>query len=68
MIDVRDLAAWLLVLAEERTTGTYDAVGEPVPLGDLLAQVATGVGDPRPAAHVGRQRLPRGPGGRTLGR
>jgi 2'-hydroxyisoflavone reductase len=48
VIDVRDLAAWLLVLAESRTTGTYDAVGEPVPLGELLAQVASGVGNPDP--------------------
>ena len=48
VIDVRDLAAWLLVLAESRTTGTYDAVGEPVPLGELLAQVAAGVGNPDP--------------------
>jgi len=44
VIDVRDLAAWLLVLAEARTTGTYDAVGAPVPFSELLADVATGVG------------------------
>jgi nucleoside-diphosphate-sugar epimerase len=48
VIDVRDLAAWLLDLAEARTTGTYDGVGEPMPFGDLLAQVAAGVGDPAP--------------------
>jgi len=48
VIDVRDLAAWLLELAGSRTTGTYDAVGEPVPLGDLLAQMAAGVGDTDP--------------------
>jgi 2'-hydroxyisoflavone reductase len=48
VIDVRDLAAWLLVLAGTRTTGTYDAVGQPVPLGELLAQVAAGVGDGDP--------------------
>ena len=44
VIDVRDLAAWLLDLAESRTTGAFDAVGRPVPFGDLLAGVAAGVG------------------------
>jgi nucleoside-diphosphate-sugar epimerase len=48
VIDVRDLAAWLLVLAESRTTGTYDAVGTPMPLAELLAGVASGVGGPFP--------------------
>ncbi|KRE93947.1 hypothetical protein ASG76_11040 [Nocardioides sp. Soil774] len=48
VIDVRDLATWLLDLAEARTTGAYDAVGEPMPFADLLAGVASGVGaDPR---------------------
>lgn len=36
VIDVRDLATWLVALAERRTTGTFDAVGEPVPFADLL--------------------------------
>lgn len=49
VIDVRDLAAWLLVLAESRTTGVLDAVGEPVPFADLLAGVAAGVGDSAPS-------------------
>jgi 2'-hydroxyisoflavone reductase len=44
VIDVRDLAAWVLELAEARTTGVYDAVGDPMPFGDLLAGVADGVG------------------------
>lgn len=38
VIDVRDLAAWLVTLAERRTTGVYDGVGEPLPIGDLLAR------------------------------
>jgi 2'-hydroxyisoflavone reductase len=44
VIDVRDLATWLLDLAEARTTGVLDAVGEPMPFADLLAGVASGVG------------------------
>ena len=48
VIDVRDLAAWLLDLAAARTRGTYDAVGQPIPFGDLLGQVAAGVGNDDP--------------------
>ena len=49
VIDVRDLAAWLLDLAAARTRGTYDAVGQPILFGDLLGQVAAGVGNDDPA-------------------
>ena len=42
--DVRDLAAWIVRCAETRTTGDYDGVGEVLALGDLIGQVATGVG------------------------
>ena len=48
VIDVRDLATWLLDLAESRTTGAFDAVGTPVPFVDLLGGVAAGVGSPDP--------------------
>jgi nucleoside-diphosphate-sugar epimerase len=48
VIDVRDLATWLLDLAEARTTGVFDAVGEPMAFGDLLAGVGAGVGNPSP--------------------
>lgn len=44
VIDVRDLAAWILACAEQRTAGDYDGVGEVLPLGTLLSRVAVGVG------------------------
>lgn len=48
VVDVRDLAAWLVDLAERRTTGTFDATSHAVPRRDFLAQVAEGVGaDPK---------------------
>ncbi|WP_437568363.1 NAD-dependent epimerase/dehydratase family protein [Sorangium sp. So ce542] len=43
VIDARDLAAWIVTCAEQRTPGDYDGVGEVLPIGDLLAQVACGV-------------------------
>ena len=36
VIDVRDLAAWLLACAEARTTGIYDAVGPVLPFGEWI--------------------------------
>jgi 2'-hydroxyisoflavone reductase len=44
VVDVRDLAAWLLLATERRLTGAYDGVGESLPMGEFLARVAAGVG------------------------
>jgi 2'-hydroxyisoflavone reductase len=38
VIDVRDLAAWILRGAETRNAGTYDAVGPVVSFGDWIEQ------------------------------
>jgi 2'-hydroxyisoflavone reductase len=37
LIDVRDLGAWLVTVCERRVSGTFNASGEPIPLGDVLA-------------------------------
>jgi nucleoside-diphosphate-sugar epimerase len=44
VVDVRDLAAWLLRAAEDGLSGAYDGIGAPVPMGEFLAQVAAGAG------------------------
>jgi 2'-hydroxyisoflavone reductase len=44
VVDVRDLAAWIVTCAESRTAGDFDGVGEVQPIGELLASVSAGVG------------------------
>jgi 2'-hydroxyisoflavone reductase len=44
ILDVDDLAQWLLRSVEERTTGVYNAVGDSFRLGDLLAVCAGAAG------------------------
>ncbi|MDQ6935203.1 MAG: epimerase [Actinomycetota bacterium] len=44
VVDVRDLAEWILDCSEAGRTGTYDATSPVGALGDLLAATARGVG------------------------
>lgn len=48
VIDVRDLAEWVVAALAAGLTGTFDAVGLVTPLGELLAEVACGVGVDHP--------------------
>lgn len=45
-VDVRDLAAWIVLAGERGTGGTYNGVGPSRPLGELLAGVVRAVGPP----------------------
>jgi nucleoside-diphosphate-sugar epimerase len=62
LIDVRDLADWLLGMARRGVTGVFNGVGTPMPRADFLAAVAAGVagdapdGPPR-LVWVGQQEL-----------
>lgn len=44
VIDVRDLAAWCVHLASARVTGTYNAIGPCLAMGDLLETCRTVAG------------------------
>ena len=45
LIDVRDLAEFVVYAVEQRLTGTYDATARGVRLDELLSEVAVEVGD-----------------------
>lgn len=55
VIDVRDLAAWLVSSAEEGLTGVFDAVGPAQPFSEVLDETARGVSQ---VTVPGRERRP----------
>jgi 2'-hydroxyisoflavone reductase len=59
LVDARDLGAWLVRLAEERTSGVFNGTGpgEPLTLGELLERVAAAVGGDARLVWVDEQRL-----------
>lgn len=57
VIDVRDLAAWIIHAAETGLKGAIDAVGVPTPRGDFLAEIATGTGASATCTWVSRDFL-----------
>jgi len=48
LVDVADLAQWIVDAAQRRLAGVFDAVCRPVPLSDVLAGITAGVGAPAP--------------------
>ena len=45
LMDVEDLAAWMVMAAEERIVGTFDATCAPTPMGEVLARTASACSD-----------------------
>lgn len=50
IIDARDLAEWIVRVAEARAAGGFNATGRPIPMRTLLAEVSAGVGAKPPLA------------------
>lgn len=57
VIDVRDLAGWIVEAAERGTSGVYNGVGEAVPLAEHLALARAVAGHTGPLVPVSQQWL-----------
>jgi 2'-hydroxyisoflavone reductase len=57
IVDVRDLAAWLVTVAERRLDGTFNATGPTAPLAEVLAVAAHVAGSTAEPLPVGRDLL-----------
>jgi nucleoside-diphosphate-sugar epimerase len=57
IIDVRDLAAWLVTVAENRLDATFNATGPRAPLGEVLGVAAEVAGSSAEPLPVGRDVL-----------
>jgi 2'-hydroxyisoflavone reductase len=53
LIDVRDLARWLVESATARTSGTFDVTGPPTPLDEVLRAARAVAGHTGPVVSVG---------------
>lgn len=54
LVDVRDLALWLVEVAEQRLAGAYNVTGETTPLADLLAVAREVAGHTGPVVEADR--------------
>jgi nucleoside-diphosphate-sugar epimerase len=57
VVDVRDVAAWLVTVAERRLDGTFNATGPTAPLAEVLAVAARVAGSTAEPLPVGREVL-----------
>lgn len=56
-IDARDFAAWIVLAAEQRLGGTFDAISTPAPLPEFLGEIQSAVGTPAELVPMAEDRL-----------